>query len=329
MDKSVNDEQLLAYAKETMAIEIAEAQRMLCRLDNSLVVACKIILNCIGKVIVSGIGKSGHIGKKIAASLASTGTPSFFVHPAEALHGDLGMIGNQDVVIFISYSGRVSEFDTLMPLLTESSIPVIALTGNITSPLAKSAVCVLNICIEREACPMELAPTSSAVNTLIMGDAIAMTLMRQRGFSIEQFARSHPGGTLGVQLLSRVHHVMRSGDQVAKVSCQVTVMDAMFELSRTGLGLTAVCDVHGYVIGVFTDGDLRRWLVQGRSLDDPIFKAMTSPGYQLLDSLRAKNAVEILHKYKITAAPVVDIDGLLVGAINMHDLHQAGIKQYD
>ncbi|QOI11002.1 arabinose-5-phosphate isomerase GutQ [Blochmannia endosymbiont of Colobopsis nipponica] len=329
MNKIINDvqldTQLLTYAKETLAIEIAEAQRMLYHLDDNLIVACKIVLNCTGKVVVMGMGKSGHIGKKIAASLASTGTPSFFIHPTEALHGDLGMISNQDVVIFISYSGFNCEFDILMPLLNENSIPVIAFTGNITSSLAKSATCVLNINIEREACPMELSPTSSTVNTLMMGDALTMAVMRQRGFSIEQFARSHPGGALGSQLLNRVRHVMRVGDQTAKVTFQVTVMDAMFELSRTGLGLTAICDNLSHVLGVFTDGDLRRWLVKGKSLNDSILKAMTKPGYQLLESLRVRNAIDIFYKYKITAAPVVNVDGLLVGAISMHDLRKVNI----
>ncbi|URJ27655.1 arabinose-5-phosphate isomerase GutQ [Candidatus Blochmanniella camponoti] len=322
----INDALLLEYAKETLEIEINEAQRMLDRLDESIVFACRMLLDCTGKVAVSGIGKSGHIGKKIAASLASTGTPAFFVHPAEALHGDLGMIGTQDVVMFISYSGRACEIITLMPLLADSGIPVIAFTGDISSPLAKGATCVLNIKIQREACPMELSPTSSAVNTLMMGDALTMALMRHRGFSLEQFARSHPGGRLGAQLLNCVHHLMRTGDQISKVFWKVTVMDAMFELSRTGLGLTAVCDNYNCVTGVFTDGDLRRWIVQGKSLNDPVDIAMTKPGYCIPKEWRASIALQALHQRKITAAPVVDKLGRLVGSINMYDLHQAGIE---
>ncbi|MEN3260401.1 arabinose-5-phosphate isomerase GutQ [Sodalis endosymbiont of Spalangia cameroni] len=321
----MSDERLLAFARETLDIEISEAQRMRDRLDGSLVTACRLLLACEGKVIVAGMGKSGHIGKKIAASLASTGTPAFFVHPAEALHGDLGMIDARDVVVFISYSGRARELDTLLPLLAESQIPVIALTGNLTSPLAQGAACVLNISVAREACPMGLAPTSSAVNTLMMGDALAMALMRQRDFGPEQFARSHPGGSLGAQLLNRVHHVMRRGERIPRIAVQGTVMDAMFELSRTGLGLTAVCDPADRVVGVFTDGDLRRWLVKGRALTAPIADAMTTPGYRLPLDWRAGAALEALHQQQITAAPVVDADGDLVGAINMHDLHQAGI----
>ncbi|RTF91632.1 KpsF/GutQ family sugar-phosphate isomerase, partial [Serratia marcescens] len=195
-----NANALLAFARETLEIELTEAQRLLARLDDNFVCACELLLNCRGKAVISGIGKSGHIGKKIAASLASTGTPSFFVHPAEALHGDLGMIGADDVVVFISYSGRAKELDLILPLLAENGIPVIAITGGKESPLALAAACVLDIGVEREACPMGLAPTSSAVNTLMMGDALAMALMRQRGFNAEDFARSHPGGSLGARL---------------------------------------------------------------------------------------------------------------------------------
>ncbi|MDX5629433.1 MULTISPECIES: arabinose-5-phosphate isomerase GutQ [unclassified Brenneria] len=319
------NERLLTFARETLEIEITEAQRMLERLDTRFVDACKLLLECAGKVVVSGMGKSGHIGKKIAASLASTGTPAFFVHPAEALHGDLGMIGPQDVVIFISYSGRAQELNVLLPLLAESRIPVIALTGNAESPLGLAASCVLDVGVTREACPMGLAPTSSAVNTLMMGDALAMALMRHRGFSAEQFARSHPGGSLGARLLNRVHHIMRSGDRLPRVEQTASVMDAMLELSRTGLGLIVVCDDENRVAGVFTDGDLRRWLVKGNALDTVITRAMTSPGYQLPAEWRAAAALEALHEQHISAAPVVDSEGKLVGAINLHDLHAAGV----
>lgn len=237
-----NASTLLTFARETLEIELTEAQRLLARLDDNFVRACELLLNCRGKAVISGIGKSGHIGKKIAASLASTGTPAFFLHPAEALHGDLGMIGPDDVMIFISYSGRAKELDLILPLLAESRIPVIAITGGTASPLAQGAACVLDISVEREACPMGLAPTSSAVNTLMIGDALAMALMRQRGFNAEDFARSHPGGSLGARLLNRVHHLMRTGDRLPKVQESADVMAAMLELSRTGLGLVAVCD---------------------------------------------------------------------------------------
>ncbi|PWC12350.1 arabinose-5-phosphate isomerase GutQ [Brenneria roseae subsp. americana] len=319
------NERLLAFARETLEIEIAEAQRMLTRLDARFADACRLLLACRGKVVVSGIGKSGHIGKKIAASLASTGTPAFFVHPAEALHGDLGMIGEDDVVIFISYSGRAQELHTLLPLLNERRIPIIALTGNAASPLGQAATCVLDISVTREACPMGLAPTASGVNTLMMGDALAMAAMRYRGFSTEQFARSHPGGSLGARLLNRVHHLMRTGDRLPKIGQQGSVMEAMLELSRTGMGLIVVCDDDSRVSGVFTDGDLRRWLVKGNGLDAPVTQAMTRPGYQLSADWRAGSALDALHQQHISAAPVVDSEGRLVGAINLHDLHLAGV----
>lgn len=322
----INEILFLRYAKETLEIEINEAKCMLMRLDESIVAACRILLNCKGKVIVSGIGKSGHIGKKIASSLASTGTPAFFVHPAEALHGDLGMISIQDVVICISYSGRAYEIVNFIPLLIEIGIPIIALTGDINSPLAAKSTCILNIQVQREACPMGIVPTSSAVNTLMMGDALTISLMRYRGFSIEQFARSHPGGWLGSKLLNCVHHVMRTGSNLSKVSWLGTVMDAMFELSRTGLGLTAVCSDDSRVIGVFTDGDLRRWILQGKSIKDPIKFAMTQPGYVIPEGCCINTALKMMHQLNITAAPVVNKSGNLSGSINLHDLHRASLE---
>lgn len=321
----IDDVLLLKYVKETLKIEIEEAQRMLTRLDKSVVVACHILLNCVGKVVVSGIGKSGHIGKKIAASLASTGTPAFFIHPTEALHGDLGSIERKDVAMLISYSGYTYELMALMPLLRNHSIPVIAITGDVNSPLAMQSTCILNVQIEREACPMQLVPTSSTVNTLMMGDALVISTMRYRGFSIDQFARCHPGGRLGAKLWNKVYHIMRTGKNIAQVFCTVTVMDAMFELIRTGLGLIAVCDNNVRVLGVFTNGDLRRWIHQGNSLKDSISVAMTQPGYCVLHEWRASVALKELNQRKITAAPVVNDIGILVGSINIHDLYRLNI----
>lgn len=316
----IDDNLLLQYARETLEIEIHEAQHMLQRLDESFIIACRVLLSCTGKVIVSGIGKSGHIGKKIAASLASTGTPAFFVHPAEALHGDLGMIGDKDVVIFISYSGYAYEIITLIPLLAEINIPVVAITGDLYSPLAMKAKCVLNIEIQREACPMKLVPTASTVNALMIGDALTMAVMRYKGFSIEKFIRSHPGGRLGTKLLNCVYHVMRTGKNIAKVSQSDMVMDAMFELSRTGLGMIAICDNNDFVLGVFTDGDLRRWMSKEKSLNDSIENAMTSPGHCILQDYQIDEALKMLHQLKITGAPVVNRSRNLVGSINLHDL---------
>ena len=240
-------------------LELQEASRLPERLGDDFIRAAETIIHCEGKLVVSGIGKSGHIGKKLAATFASTGTPAFFVHPAEALHGDLGMLDSRDVMLFISYSGSAKELDLIVPRLEEKSIPLLAMTGKSTSPLALAAKAVLDIAVEREACPMHLAPTSSTVNTLMLGDALAMAVMQARGFNEEDFARSHPAGALGARLLNKVHHLMRRDGDVPRVANDTSVMDAMLELSRTGLGLVAVCDERNHVQGVFTDGDLRRW----------------------------------------------------------------------
>lgn len=316
---------LLNAGRQALMLELQEASRLPDRLGDDFVRAANVVIQCEGKVIVSGIGKSGHIGRKIAATLASTGTPAFFVHPAEALHGDLGMIESRDVLLFISYSGSAKELDLIIPRLQEKSVALLAMTGKPRSPLGLAAKAVLDISVEREACPMHLAPTSSTVNTLMMGDALAMAVMQARGFNEEDFARSHPAGALGARLLNKVHHLMRTDDAVPQVILDTSVMDAMLELSRTGLGLVAVCDTNSLVQGVFTDGDLRRWLVGGGTLESPVSQAMTKGGLTLNADSRAVEAKEVLMKRKITAAPVVDGDGKLCGAINLQDFYQAGI----
>ena len=316
---------LLNAGRQTLMLELQEASRLPERLGDDFVRAAKTIIHCDGKVIVSGMGKSGHIGKKIAATLASTGTPAFFVHPAEALHGDLGMVESRDVMLFISYSGGAKELDHIIPRLKEKSVVLLAMTGKANSPLALAADAVLDIAVEREACPMHLAPTSSTVNTLMMGDALAIAVMQARGFNEEDFARSHPAGALGARLLNRVHHLMRQDVDTPQVSIHASVMDAMLELSRTGLGMVAVCDDQSQVQGVFTDGDLRRWLVGGGTLADIVTDAMTKGGVTLNDQARAIDAKEQLMKLKISAAPVVDEHHRLVGAINLHNFYQAGI----
>ena len=314
---------LLNAGRQTLMLELQEASRLPERLGDDFVRAANTIIHCEGKVIVSGIGKSGHIGKKIAATLASTGTPAFFVHPAEALHGDLGMIESRDVMLFIS--GGAKELDLIIPRLEDKSVALLAMTGKPTSPLGLAAKAVLDISVEREACPMRLAPTSSTVNTLMMGDALAIAVMQARGFNEEDFARSHPAGALGARLLNKVHHLMRRDDAIPQVTLTTSVMDAMLELSRTGLGLVAVCDDQSLVKGVFTDGDLRRWLVGGGALTTQVSEAMTQNGITLQAQSRAIDAKEILMKRKITAAPVVDENGKLTGAINLQDFYQAGI----
>ena len=316
---------LLEAGRQTLMLELQEASRLPERLGDDFIRAAETIIHCEGKLIVSGIGKSGHIGKKLAATFASTGTPAFFVHPAEALHGDLGMLDSRDVMLFISYSGSAKELDLIVPRLEEKGIPLLAMTGKSTSPLALAAKAVLDIAVEREACPMHLAPTSSTVTTLMMGDALAMSVMQARGFDEEDFARSHPAGALGARLLNKVHHLMRKEEQIPQVQLTTSVMEAMLELSRTGLGLVAVCDGQRQVKGVFTDGDLRRWLVAGGALTTAVSEAMTHGGITLDANSRAVDAKERLMQRKIAAAPVVDDAGILVGAINLQDFYQAGI----
>lgn len=324
---SFSAEALLDFGREVIDIECAEAKQLSARLDQDFVAACALILKTKGKLIISGIGKSGHIGKKLAATFASTGTPSFFMHPSEALHGDLGMVSKNDVVLLISYSGRASEFNAIIAHLQHLSVPLIALTGGLDSPLAQAAEAVLNIHIDREACPMHLAPTSSSTNTLIMGDALAISVMRARQFNEEDFARSHPAGSLGTKLLCQVKNVMRAGDKIPKINQDKTVLDAMLELSRTGLGLVAICDSNQHILGVFTDGDLRRLLLNQGSLTDNIETVMTQNGHQLHPELKAVEALKKFHEWNITAAPVVDDQHLLIGALNIHDLHDAGIVE--
>ncbi|RKS84769.1 arabinose 5-phosphate isomerase [Orbus hercynius] len=321
-----NRNKLLQYGREVLELELQEAQKLPARLGDDFIKACELILSTKGKVVVSGIGKSGHIGKKIAASFASTGTPSFFMHPSEALHGDLGMVSENDIVVLISYSGRAKEFSLILPILKEMNIAIIAITGSLSSPLAKAADAILDISIEKEACPMGLAPTSSSTNTLLMGDVLAISIMRAKGFKEEDFARSHPAGSLGAKLLNHVKDVMRTGEQVPSVGHRATVLDAMLELSRTGLGLVAVCDEQQHIAGVFTDGDLRRLLLKEGTLHDPIHQVMSKPGYRLPDGWKAIEALKSFNDHNITAAPVVDVNGRLVGALNIHDLHQAGIS---
>ena len=318
-------EALLNAGRQTLMLELQEASRLPERLGDDFVRAANIILHCEGKVVVSGIGKSGHIGKKIAATLASTGTPAFFVHPAEALHGDLGMIESRDVMLFISYSGGAKELDLIIPRLEDKSIALLAMTGKPTSPLGLAAKAVLDISVEREACPMHLAPTSSTVNTLMMGDALAMAVMQARGFNEEDFARSHPAGALGARLLNKVHHLMRRDDAIPQVALTASVMDAMLELSRTGLGLVAVCDDQRLVKGVFTDGDLRRVFDMGVDVRQlSIADVMTPGGIRVRPGILAVEALNLMQSRHITSVMVADGDHLL-GVLHMHDLLRAGV----
>ena len=312
---------LRAIRIEREAIEALES-----RINSDFSRACEVIMACKGRVVVTGMGKSGHIGNKIAATLASTGTPAFFVHPGEASHGDLGMITPQDVVIAISNSGSTSEVVTILPLIKRMGAPLISMTGKPDSVLAQEAVANLDVSVAIEACPLGLAPTSSTTATLVMGDALAVALLEARGFSAEDFAFSHPGGSLGRRLLLRVSDIMHTGDQIPQVAEGTTLSGALLEITRKGLGMTTVVNAAGTLTGIFTDGDLRRTL--DKSVDvhtTPIQDVMTRNGKTIRADHLAAEALNIMEEMKINALPVTDANGTLVGAINMHDLLRAGV----
>lgn len=287
--------------------------------------ACSIILNTVGKIIVMGMGKSGHIGSKIAATLASTGTPSFFVHPAEAAHGDLGMISKDDTVIAISNSGESSEIMVLIPVLKRLGIKIICITGKEDSTMAKEADVHICIHVKQEACPLNLAPTSSTTATLVMGDAIAIALLEARGFSANDFALSHPGGALGKKLLLRVSNVMHEGDELPCVDKYMSIKNALFEITSKGLGMAAVTDQSGKLYGVFTDGDLRRVIDKGVTLDAPVCEVIKEGCITVAKEMMAAEALRIMQSNKINGLIVVDSDNKVVGAFNMHDLLKVGV----
>ncbi len=312
---------LRAIRIERSAIEALEE-----RIDEQFTRACETIMACQGRVVVTGMGKSGHIGNKIAATLASTGTPAFFVHPGEASHGDLGMITSQDVVIAISNSGSTSEVVTILPLIKRMGAPLISMTGNPDSILAREAVANLDVRVAEEACPLGLAPTASTTATLVMGDALAVAMLEARGFSAEDFAFSHPGGSLGRRLLLKVSDIMHTGDQIPKVREGTPLSEALIEISRKGLGMTTVVDADGRLVGVFTDGDLRRTLDKAVDIHNTIIDAvMTRNGKTIGADHLAAEALNIMDALKINALPVTNPAGDLVGAINMHDLLRAGV----
>jgi arabinose-5-phosphate isomerase len=296
------------------------------RIDDTFAKACQILLNCQGRIIVIGMGKSGHIGNKIAATLASTGSPAFFVHAGEASHGDMGMITSQDVVLTLSNSGETAEILTILPLIKRLAAPMVALTGKPHSTLAKSADAHLDTSVAKEACPLGLAPTSSTTAALVMGDALAIALLESRGFTAEDFALSHPGGNLGRRLLLRVSDIMHTGDSIPKVSDQALISDALVEMTKKGLGMTAVCSDSNDIVGVFTDGDLRRVLAQTVDVHTtPIADAMTTQCKTGHPNMLAAEILELMQRHKINALLIIDDDKQLVGAINMHDLLRAGV----
>ncbi|HWP19638.1 MAG TPA: KpsF/GutQ family sugar-phosphate isomerase [Burkholderiaceae bacterium] len=296
------------------------------RLGEPFARAVEAILRCSGRVVVTGMGKSGHVGRKIAATLASTGTPAMFVHPAEASHGDLGMITPQDLVLAISNSGESDELTAILPVLKRLFIPLVAMTGRRESTLARHADIVLDTSVAKEACPLNLAPTASTTAQLALGDALAVALLDARGFKEEDFARSHPGGALGRKLLTHVRDVMRTGAQVPRVSPSTGFTDLMREMSAKGLGATAVVDADDHVLGIFTDGDLRRWIEKGADLRSMTAEqVMTRRPKLVREDELAVEAADLMEEARITSVLVVDVAGRLVGALNTHDLMRAKV----
>nr|WP_100169342.1 KpsF/GutQ family sugar-phosphate isomerase [Microbulbifer agarilyticus] len=317
---------ILQAGRRTISMETAAVAALEARVDDNFHRACELMLGCSGRVIVSGMGKSGHIGRKIAATLASTGTPSFFVHPGEASHGDLGMITRHDVVIAISNSGSSAEVLTLLPLLKRLGIPLISMTGKADSPLAQSADVNLDIAVETEACPLNLAPTSSTTVTLVMGDALAVALLEARGFTAEDFAFSHPGGALGRQLLLKVADVMHAGEELPQVSPDTPLSKALLEMTSKGFGMTTIVDSSGHLIGVFTDGDLRRVIDQKLELDAATMEQVMSRRPKTVSAhTLAAEALRIMEDNKITALVVEDPEHHPIGLLHMHDVLRAGV----
>jgi arabinose-5-phosphate isomerase len=317
---------LLALAAGVLEIESRAVDQLKSRLDDSFIAACQLCLDTDGRVVVTGMGKSGHIGGKIAATLASTGTPSFFMHPAEASHGDLGMITASDTLLAVSYSGETQEIVTILPLVKRMGAKLISMTGKPGSTLANAADVHLDVSVSKEACPLDLAPTASTTATLAMGDALAVALLESRGFTEEDFALSHPSGSLGKRLLLRVGDVMHTGVKVPAVGGEVSLRDGLVEMSDKGLGMTAVVDDDNRVLGIFTDGDLRRALDAGTNVHETNMSAVMHADYVAVrpDTMAAE-AVHILEENKITALLIEDENGVLVGALNIHDLFRAGV----
>ncbi|MEW6314597.1 MAG: KpsF/GutQ family sugar-phosphate isomerase [Pseudomonadota bacterium] len=316
----------LDLARRVLEIEAQAVLALTERLDQSFADALTLILDCRGRVVVSGIGKSGHIARKIASTMASTGTPAFFVHPAEASHGDLGMITRDDVLIALSNSGESAELLTIVPPVKRQGAKLIAMTGNPASTLAREADVHLNAAVAEEACPLGLAPTSSTTAALALGDALAIALLNARGFGAEDFARSHPGGALGRKLLTHVRDVMKSGTAMPQVPHTATLSQALLEMSRKGMGMTAVLDEYGRVAGIYTDGDLRRTLEKTVDFNKTgVAEVMTRNPHSIGADKLAVEAVQLMEQHKINQLLVVDEQQRLVGALNMHDLFRAKV----
>ena len=321
-----DDEPLLASARRALAIEARAVEALTTRLGAAFAQACRLCLACHGRVVVTGMGKSGHVAGKIAATLASTGTPAFFLHPAEAGHGDLGMITRGDAVLALSNSGETPELVLLLPHLKRLAVPLMVMTGRSDSTLARAASVTLDVGVPEEACPLNLAPTASTTATLAMGDALAVAVLEARGFTRQDFARSHPGGALGRKLLLHVEDLMRTGAAVPRIGPDAPLSNGLMEMSRKGLGMTVVVDPEERILGVFTDGDLRRAL--DRQIDvhaTAMSTVMTAHARTIGPRELAAEAVHLMEVHRITALPVSDANGRLIGALNVHDLLRAGV----
>ncbi len=313
-------------ARNVLEIEARAINELIPRLGEKFTQACDICHACKGRVVVTGMGKSGHIAGKLAATLASTGTPAFFVHAGEASHGDLGMITRHDVVLAISNSGETSELAALLPTIRRLDVPLISMTGNANSTLAKAATINLDISVSAEACPLNLAPTASTTATLALGDALAVVLLELRGFTEEDFARSHPGGRLGRRLTLRVGDIMRAGDDVPAVYNGTMLAEALVEISRKGMGFTVIMDEQRQLTGVFTDGDLRRALDTRKDIHSTtIDELMIADCKTVSPEALAAHAVDVIETHRITTLPVVDDQRRVCGALNVHDLLRAGV----
>jgi len=324
--KNINPDKLKKLGKAVIETEQIALSALTKHIDNKFVDACNIILECNGRTVVTGMGKSGHIANKIAATLASTGTPSFFVHPGEASHGDLGMITPDDVVVALSNSGETDEIVALLPVIKRLNTPLIALTGNPESTLAKTSNINIDVSVKKEACPLGLAPTSSTTAALAMGDALAIALLEARGFNEGDFALSHPGGTLGRRLLLRVEDMMHTSEDIPKVNETATLSEALAEMSKKGLGVTMIVNNNETILGIFTDGDLRRALDSGVDFKNCHIKnVMTKNSRHISPESLAASALALMETHRINALAVVDEKNKLIGMLNMHDLLRARV----
>ena len=323
---NLDDQKLRELGLAVISVEAQAISALAEQINDDFVTACKLLFACEGRVVVIGMGKSGHIAGKIAATLASTGTPAFFVHPGEASHGDLGMITRHDVVLALSNSGETEEIVRILPLIKRLGVPLIAMTGNPASTLSNISTVHLNVAVEQEACPLGLAPTSSTTAALVMGDALAVSLLDARGFTRDDFALSHPGGSLGRRLLLRVSDIMHCDDEMPSVPATALIGSALLEMTEKKLGMTAIVNESNRVIGIYTDGDLRRTLARNIDIQNTTISEVMTPQCALISAnILAAEAMQIMEQKKINALIVVDEQNIAVGALNMHDLIRAGI----